>query len=148
MVERWRRGQCCSLEYDDLIVDGVYDIWGEFREFRSPEGQPTFPTLMELAALKPGPDDMREVVLVNHDKDPGLCEAEERAAEAINSLCEQGPIPCVQVEIPSCTTPLNPPCRPMLREGLCACALFLVYAHSKVCARIGTACAVLGVAAS
>eukprot|EP00884_Botryococcus_braunii_P009129 jgi/Botrbrau1/18217/Bobra.53_1s0074.1 len=85
-----------SLDYSDLIVDGLYDICGDFDEFRSPEGRPTFPTLLDLKSLKPGPDDMREAVEVNRDRDPGLCEVEGQAAEAIAALCEAGPVSCVQ----------------------------------------------------
>jgi hypothetical protein len=50
-----------SLDYADLVVDGLYDIWGEFPEFRSAEGESSFPTLTDLKTLKPGPEDTREV---------------------------------------------------------------------------------------
>ena len=54
-------GRCllsCSLDYQDVVTDGFYDLHGDF----SPElERDVFPSLAALRALKLHPGDKREV---------------------------------------------------------------------------------------
>ena len=56
---------CCSLGWDDTIVDGLYDVWGQFPEIVeiSPASGVTklFPSLEELRKIPFTPGDSREV---------------------------------------------------------------------------------------
>ena len=51
---------CGSLGYDELVCDGMYDVWGEFPELTGAEGQ-GLPRLAELRSLPAWPGDPREV---------------------------------------------------------------------------------------
>ena len=54
----------CSLNYDDTICDGVYDVRGDFPELCYAGGM-CFPTLADLKTLQPTPNDDREVNLAH-----------------------------------------------------------------------------------
>ncbi|KAK9814388.1 hypothetical protein WJX72_005059 [[Myrmecia] bisecta] len=83
------------LSYDDVVVDGFYDLWGDFPEVMD-ERRQVFPSLAALRKVQVSPDDPREVVMVDHAQDPGLCALDEKAAEAIASAVSEGPIACIQ----------------------------------------------------
>lgn len=55
----------CSLGWDDTIVDGLYDVWGQFPEIVeiAPDSGVTklFPSLEELRKIPFTPGDSREV---------------------------------------------------------------------------------------
>ena len=48
-----------SLNYDDLVCNGFYDIWGDFRE--ATQDDHAFPSLSSLKRLNVTADDSREV---------------------------------------------------------------------------------------
>ena len=55
-----------SLNYEDCVCDGLYDLWGSFPELRCPAapGAPPagcFPSLGALARIPFWPGDVREV---------------------------------------------------------------------------------------
>ncbi len=70
------------LEYDDIVPDGFYDVWGDFGDVVPAAGD--FPSLHELRSIPRIGDDPREVLLVDHSADPGLCTAAERLTERLN----------------------------------------------------------------
>ncbi|KAK9808194.1 hypothetical protein WJX73_007130 [Symbiochloris irregularis] len=84
------------LDYADKVCDGVYDVRGDFPELSGPVRVDCFPMLADLRTIEPNSDDPREVVVVDHDTDPGLCEVDGRAAEAISSCIHNGPLACIQ----------------------------------------------------
>ena len=53
---------CCSLKYDDVVCDGLYDLRGSFTDLQ-PGSPEQFPSLEELRMFIPGPLDEREVCL-------------------------------------------------------------------------------------
>ena len=75
------RQTSCSLGWDDTIVDGLYDVWGQFPEIVeiSPESGVTklFPSLEELKKIPFTPGDSREVCL------PDLCSSRSRPNSSI-----------------------------------------------------------------
>lgn len=50
----------CSLNYDDLVCNNFYDMWGEFKEATNSEQ--TFPTLTALQRLGSSANGNREVM--------------------------------------------------------------------------------------
>lgn len=70
------------LEYDDIIPDGFYDVWGDFADVVPTGG--SFPSLHDLRGIPRITDDPREVLLVDHSADPGLCTAAERLTERLS----------------------------------------------------------------
>ena len=53
----------CSLNYDDLVCNNFYDIWGEFPE--ATQSEKTLPTLAALQRLGSSSNDNREVCLLH-----------------------------------------------------------------------------------
>ena len=49
----------CSLNYDDLVCNNFYDIWGEFPE--ATHNERAFPALVALQRMGPNANDNREV---------------------------------------------------------------------------------------
>ncbi|CAD7695962.1 unnamed protein product [Ostreobium quekettii] len=88
-----------SVGYEDRLVDGFYDCWGDFPEVvpsTSNGGISQFPPLRGLKKLQLPEGDLREVVLVHHDKDSVLVEIERAAVEAKLRVKDQGAIAMVQ----------------------------------------------------
>ena len=60
----------CSLGWNDTIVDGLYDVWGQFPEIVeiAPDSGVTklFPSLEELRKIPFTPGDSREVHFPSH----------------------------------------------------------------------------------
>ena len=63
---------CCSLNYDDVVCDGLYDLWGSFPELQTPNEAPAggahgpshhFPSLQALRNITFWEGDAREVCL-------------------------------------------------------------------------------------
>ncbi|GIL51430.1 hypothetical protein Vafri_7415 [Volvox africanus] len=88
----WQDG---SLDYDDVITDGFYDIYGDFPEVS--EHLNNFPGLELLRQVRTGAGDVREVVLVDHELDPGLLQAEEMLSEAMAESNPQDAIARIRV---------------------------------------------------
>ena len=51
----------CSLEYEDVVGDGLYDPWGTFPELHPFERSHVFPSLADLKAIEYHEGDSREV---------------------------------------------------------------------------------------
>lgn len=51
----------CSLEYEDVVCDGLYDPWGSFPELHPFERSHVFPSLADLKAIEFHEGDIREV---------------------------------------------------------------------------------------
>lgn len=49
---------CCSLDFVDTIVDGFYEVWGDYPEVVEPS---EFPQLPALRNVRTADDDPREV---------------------------------------------------------------------------------------
>jgi hypothetical protein len=64
----------CSLDWDQTVVDGLYDVWGQFPEILeiAPDSGVTklFPSLDELSRIPFTPGDSREVTSHNHFHGP------------------------------------------------------------------------------
>lgn len=54
-------GCACSLEYEDVVCDGLYDPWGDFPELQPNECSRVFPSLADLRAVQSRENDTREV---------------------------------------------------------------------------------------
>ena len=50
-----------SLNYEDCVCDGLYDLWGSFPELRAAGPAGCFPALTALARIPFWPGDVREV---------------------------------------------------------------------------------------
>ncbi|KAK9918746.1 hypothetical protein WJX75_006516 [Coccomyxa subellipsoidea] len=85
-----------SLEYEDVVCDGLYDPWGDFPELQPNECSRVFPSLADLRAVQSRENDTREVIIVDHDADPDLARVDGKAAEAIGASCKEGPLACIQ----------------------------------------------------
>ncbi|GIL86941.1 hypothetical protein Vretimale_15526 [Volvox reticuliferus] len=88
----WQDG---SLGYDDVITDGFYEVYGDFPEVC--EGPHEFPSLENLRKVRTGSGDVREVVVVDHELDPGLLQAEEMLSEAMAESNPQDAIARIRV---------------------------------------------------
>lgn len=77
------------LNYDDLVCNNFYDIWGEFPE--AAESGQKIPTLAALKRLGSSANDNREVLIVHHDEDAGLQALDEAAVEAVGNASARGP---------------------------------------------------------
>ncbi|GLI69747.1 hypothetical protein VaNZ11_014425 [Volvox africanus] len=84
-----------SLGYDDVITDGFYDVYGDFPEVC--EHYNDFPCLEFLRQVRTGAGDVREVVLVDHELDQGLLQAEEMLSEAMAESTPQDAIARIRV---------------------------------------------------
>lgn len=51
----------CSLDYSDIVCDGVYDPRGAYPELQSPSARSIFPGLNELKTIPFWQGDLREV---------------------------------------------------------------------------------------
>lgn len=70
------------LEYTDIVPDGFYDAWGDFSDVVPSASD--FPSLHDLRSIPRVAGDAREVLLVDHSADPGLCTAVEHLTELLN----------------------------------------------------------------
>lgn len=70
------------LEYTDIVPDGFYDAWGDFSDIVS--SSTDFPSLHDLRSIPRVAGDAREVLLVDHSADPGLCTAVEHLTERLS----------------------------------------------------------------
>lgn len=70
------------LEYTDVVPDGFYDAWGDFGDIVP--SATDFPSLHDLRGIPRVAGDTREVLLVDHSADPGLCTAVEHLTELLN----------------------------------------------------------------
>lgn len=82
------------LNYDDLVCNSFYDMWGEFQEATSSEQ--ACPTLSALQRLGANAQDNREVLVVHHDDDAGLLALDEAAVEAVGNASARGPSAGIQ----------------------------------------------------
>ncbi|KAL0045398.1 hypothetical protein WJX82_005613 [Trebouxia sp. C0006] len=82
------------LNYDDLVCNNFYDMWGEFQEATSSEQ--ACPTLSALKRLGANTQDNREVLVVHHDDDAGLLALDEAAVEAVGNASARGPSAGIQ----------------------------------------------------
>ncbi|DBA75450.1 TPA: hypothetical protein ACH3X1_010707 [Trebouxia sp. C0004] len=82
------------LNYDDLVCNNFYDMWGEFQEATSSEQ--ACPTLSALQRLGANIQDNREVLVVHHDNDAGLLALDEAAVEAVGNASVRGPSAGIQ----------------------------------------------------
>ncbi|CAD7701403.1 unnamed protein product [Ostreobium quekettii] len=88
-----------SIGYDERLIDGFYDIWGEFNEVlpsTADGGANRIPPLRVLKRTQLEEGDVREVVLIHHDKDSVLVEMERLALETKNRLKDKGHMAIVQ----------------------------------------------------
>ncbi len=53
--------QSCSLEYTEHIVDGLYEVFGDFPEVEELAGPSRFPSLDALKRVQTAEGDQREV---------------------------------------------------------------------------------------
>lgn len=53
-----------SVDYDEHITDGFYDVWGEFKEVQRSR---KFPSLKALKRLQLEEGDLREVIQDNEN---------------------------------------------------------------------------------
>ncbi|GFH29378.1 protein kinase domain-containing protein, partial [Haematococcus lacustris] len=67
------------LESSDVVVDGFYDVLGDFPEVEDSAGG--FPKLEEL----------KKAVVIDHSEDSNLCAFEERAADVSAEVVSRGP---------------------------------------------------------
>jgi hypothetical protein len=81
LSRRFWIGGC--LDYDEGADDGFFEVWGDFPEVVD---KGVFPTLGALKHVRLFEGDPREAILVNRAIDPGLCQAEEAAAEAVSQV--------------------------------------------------------------
>eukprot|EP00803_Ostreobium_quekettii_P004804 evm.model.scf_1329.5 EVM.evm.TU.scf_1329.5 scf_1329:31213-38564(-) len=86
-----------SIGYEERLMDGFYDVWGEFSEVPpSTSDGNRIPSLRGLKKLQLEEGDVREVVLIHHDKDSVLVEMERAAVEAKMQLKDKGQVAIVQ----------------------------------------------------
>lgn len=85
----------CSLDYQDVVTDGFYDLHGDF----SPElERDVFPSLAALRALKLNPGDKREVSRARSITSDTLPVASIRNLQTNAGQAEQRP-PCVRCRV-------------------------------------------------
>ena len=96
------------MNYDDLVCNNFYDIWGEFPE--AAESGQKIPTLAALKRLGSSANDNREVqrlprthlqvLIVHHEEDAGWQALDEAAVEAVGNASAKGPSAGLQVSCP------------------------------------------------
>ena len=73
----------CSLNYDDQVPDGFYEVFGEFPE--AVTSKDDFPVLATLQHVIPKTEAQREVILFDSHSDPTLRYIIEKARTALES---------------------------------------------------------------
>jgi len=75
------------LSAEDQVCDGFFDVNGEFPELGAGD---VFPSYDFLSRFEPAMDDLREVVLIDREKDTALASVENLATQAFCGLVPGG----------------------------------------------------------